>query len=122
MGSFLVEDLLKEDPKKAEKPQQKLKKWHTAEIKRQRYTFSAAQVHCLEMVFVRNRYISPEKRLELARWLGLTEQQVKIWFQNRRYKAKLKMENDKTTELIQEFYHPHPPHQHWSVYPAFPFL
>lgn len=51
------------------------------------------QVHILESEFFQHRYVSPERRATLANYLGLTQQQVKIWFQNRRYKTKVKPEN-----------------------------
>ncbi|KAI1725702.1 homeobox domain-containing protein [Ditylenchus destructor] len=56
---------------------------------RKRCSFSALQVHFLEVEFAKNRYISSEQRQWLSIFLGLTPQQVKIWFQNRRYKTKL---------------------------------
>ncbi|KAI6235193.1 Homeobox protein Nkx-3 [Aphelenchoides besseyi] len=55
---------------------------------RRRSTFTAIQVHVLESEFFKHRYVSPEKRAGLAAFLGLSQQQVKIWFQNRRYKSK----------------------------------
>lgn len=60
---------------------------------RRRSTFSALQVHLLEAEFFRQRYVSPERRAALARFLGLSQQQVKIWFQNRRYKTKTRPES-----------------------------
>ncbi|XP_058452961.1 homeobox protein bagpipe [Malaya genurostris] len=58
--------------------------------KRSRAAFSHAQVFELERRFAQQRYLSGPERSELAKSLRLTETQVKIWFQNRRYKTKRK--------------------------------
>ncbi|XP_026461363.1 homeobox protein zampogna-like [Ctenocephalides felis] len=58
--------------------------------KRSRAAFSHAQVYELERRFSTQRYLSGPERSELAKALRLTETQVKIWFQNRRYKTKRK--------------------------------
>ena len=47
-----------------------------------------AQVFELEKKFKQQRYLSANERDCLARSLKLTPNQVKIWFQNRRYKSK----------------------------------
>uniref|UniRef100_A0A667XPA5 Homeobox protein Nkx-3.2 n=1 Tax=Myripristis murdjan TaxID=586833 RepID=A0A667XPA5_9TELE len=56
--------------------------------KRSRAAFSHAQVYELERRFNAQRYLSGPERADLAGALKLTETQVKIWFQNRRYKTK----------------------------------
>lgn len=56
--------------------------------KRSRAAFSHAQVYELERRFRLQRYLSGPERADLAVALKLTETQVKIWFQNRRYKTK----------------------------------
>lgn len=56
--------------------------------KRSRAAFSHAQIYELERRFNAQRYLSGPERADLAESLKLTETQVKIWFQNRRYKTK----------------------------------
>ncbi|CAH3029131.1 unnamed protein product [Porites evermanni] len=53
---------------------------------RGRTVFSAKQLHELEKVFVNDQYISGQQRRRLSSQLGLTETQVRVWFQNRRIK------------------------------------
>ncbi|KAM9324825.1 homeobox protein zampogna-like [Gastrophryne carolinensis] len=59
--------------------------------KRSRAAFSHAQVYELERRFSLQRYLSGPERADLAAALKLTETQIKIWFQNRRYKTKRKL-------------------------------
>ena len=63
-----------------------------------RVLFSQGQVFELERRFKQQRYLSAPEREQLARVLKLTSTQVKIWFQNRRYKCK-RMRQDKSIEL-----------------------
>ncbi|CAG9569251.1 unnamed protein product [Danaus chrysippus] len=58
-------------------------------IKRKpRILFSQTQVHALEVRFIAQRYLTAPEREQLAKTLNLSPTQVKIWFQNRRYKSK----------------------------------
>ncbi|KAL9693818.1 hypothetical protein quinque_013103 [Culex quinquefasciatus] len=59
-----------------------------------RILFSQGQVLELERRFRQQRYLSAPERETLAGMLKLTPTQVKIWFQNRRYKSKrIQIEN-----------------------------
>ncbi|OON14174.1 homeobox domain protein [Opisthorchis viverrini] len=70
--------------------------------KRTRAAFSHAQVFELERRFTYQRYLSAPERAELARSLRLSETQVKIWFQNRRYKTKKRQLSTSCEELPEE--------------------
>ncbi|NWR76756.1 NKX26 protein, partial [Centropus unirufus] len=70
-----------------------------------RVLFSQAQVFELEQRFKQQKYLSAPEREHLASALKLTSTQVKIWFQNRRYKCK-RQRQDKSLELAA---HPLPP-------------
>ncbi|KAI5622068.1 NK2 transcription factor related 7 [Silurus asotus] len=71
-----------------------------------RVLFSQTQVFELERRFKQQRYLSAPEREQLAAVLKLTSTQVKIWFQNRRYKCK-RQRQDKSLELAGG--HPLPP-------------
>lgn len=56
--------------------------------RRPRLLFSQEQLLELERRFQRQKFLSGPEREQLARLLQLSPTQVKIWFQNRRYKSK----------------------------------
>lgn len=59
-----------------------------ASKKKRRVLFSKAQIYELERRFRQQRYLTAAEREQLARMISLTPTQVKIWFQNHRYKQK----------------------------------
>ncbi|GFT65259.1 homeobox protein engrailed [Nephila pilipes] len=56
--------------------------------KRPRTAFTADQLSRLKQEFQENRYLTEKRRQDLARDLKLHENQIKIWFQNKRAKIK----------------------------------
>uniref|UniRef100_G3Q3B7 Homeobox protein Nkx-2.5 n=1 Tax=Gasterosteus aculeatus TaxID=69293 RepID=G3Q3B7_GASAC len=81
-------DIKPDDPDRA-KPRRRRKP---------RVLFSQAQVYELERRFKQQRYLSAPERDHLAGALKLTPTQVKIWFQNRRYKCK-RQRQDQSLEM-----------------------
>ena len=67
--------------------------------KRPRTAFSSEQLARLKKEFEENRYLTEERRKNLANELGLDETQIKIWFQNKR--AKIKKSTGQKGELAQ---------------------
>ncbi|KAF5300965.1 hypothetical protein FQA39_LY10935 [Lamprigera yunnana] len=65
-------------------PDKDAKKKHT------RPTFSGQQIFALEKTFEQTKYLAGPERAKLAYALGMTESQVKVWFQNRRTKWRKK--------------------------------
>lgn len=92
-----------EDPD-SEKPATKQQRTR----RKPRVLFSQAQVFELERRFKQQRYLSAPEREHLASSLKLTSTQVKIWFQNRRYKCK-RQRQDKTLEIAGHHHHHHHP-------------
>ena len=60
----------------------------TTKKRKRRVLFSKAQTYELERRFRQQRYLSAPEREHLASIIRLTPGQIKIWFQNHRYKLK----------------------------------
>lgn len=61
---------------------------------KQRPLFSPHQVQTMEKEFDSGKYLTEDKRAQLAVELKLTETQVKTWFQNRRTKWRKELRNE----------------------------
>ncbi|KOC64745.1 Homeobox protein Nkx-2.4 [Habropoda laboriosa] len=61
---------------------------HIPQRRKRRVLFTQQQVHELERRFKQQKYLSAPEREHLAALINLTPTQVKIWFQNHRYKCK----------------------------------
>ncbi|XP_077668199.1 homeobox protein Nkx-2.4 [Eretmochelys imbricata] len=75
---------------------------HAAPRRKRRVLFSQAQVYELERRFKQQKYLSAPEREHLASLIHLTPTQVKIWFQNHRYKMKRQAKDKATPQLQQE--------------------
>ncbi|KAM7540171.1 hypothetical protein Aperf_G00000042154 [Anoplocephala perfoliata] len=65
--------------------------------KHTRPTFSGQQIFALEKMFEQTKYLAGPERARLALLLGMSESQVKVWFQNRRTKWRKRSAADMAT-------------------------
>nr|AMN92149.1 nk2-1 family homeobox c [Lethenteron camtschaticum] len=70
-------------------------------MRKRRVLFSQGQVYELERRFKQQKYLSAPEREHLASMIHLTPTQVKIWFQNHRYKMK-RQTKEKTPGALRQ--------------------
>ncbi|KAH8862407.1 Homeobox protein B-H1 [Schistosoma japonicum] len=74
-----------------EQQQQQQQQKQQQVYRRKRTAFTQSQLFFLEQRFLCQRYLSVLERADLAAQLGLSEAQIKTWYQNRRTKWKRQM-------------------------------
>ena len=87
---------------------EKIEKKLVSNKKQNRTAFTQCQIKELETEFLNNHYLTIDKRCEMSTRLNLTENQIKIWFQNRRTKLKrslyvLEQQRKKQKELYEVY-------------------
>lgn len=76
--------------------------WTGEKPKRMRTIFTVEQLERLEREFTRQQYMVGGQRFYLSKELGLTETQVKVWFQNRRIKWRKQLIEQERNKVRQQ--------------------
>jgi hypothetical protein len=83
--------------------------------RKRRILFNQGQIYELERRFKQQKYLSAPERENLANILQLTPTQVKIWFQNHRYKTK-KQAKEREKLDAKQYRKDHHHHHHQQQY------
>nr|XP_061794118.1 homeobox protein vent1-like [Nerophis lumbriciformis] len=79
-----------------------------SQLRRVRTKFTPEQISRLVKIFDKHKYLDAGERVKTARKLGLTETQVRTWFQNRRMKLKREVQDLAPQVQPVMFQHLHP--------------
>uniref|UniRef100_A0A2K5CXZ8 Distal-less homeobox 4 n=1 Tax=Aotus nancymaae TaxID=37293 RepID=A0A2K5CXZ8_AOTNA len=77
-----------EKPRLSPEPSERRPQAPTKKLRKPRTIYSSLQLQHLNQRFQHTQYLALPERAQLAAQLGLTQTQVKIWFQNKRSKYK----------------------------------
>uniref|UniRef100_UPI0037E831E4 homeobox protein pv.1-like n=1 Tax=Semicossyphus pulcher TaxID=241346 RepID=UPI0037E831E4 len=84
-------------------------------LRRVRTKFTPDQISKLEKIFNKHKYLDAEERVKTAQKLGLTETQVRTWFQNRRMKLKREVQDYLAPQVPPVMFQPLAPVQYHSM-------
>ncbi|KAM8946533.1 homeobox protein DLX-4 [Pelodytes ibericus] len=73
-------------------------------VRKPRTIYSSLQLQALNQRFQQTQYLALPERAELAAQLGLTQTQVKIWFQNKRSKYKKIMKHGPSVQDVDSMH------------------